>query len=111
MTCRSTLKVCMKTFLLSIFIGVALEVLFFMLAVFADGACHCVKPTVVFFPYGGIALLRSWESLSLPLLILQFPAYSLILARVRGWSWRLLALLVILILHVAFAVIGLITYR
>ena len=57
----------MKTLIISILIGVTLSVCFFVLAVLSDGACHCVKPTIVFFPYAGIALARSWESISLPL--------------------------------------------
>jgi hypothetical protein len=101
----------MKKLLLGILIGATLEVLFFVLAALADGACHCVKPTIVLFPYAGITLLRSWESVSLPLLMLQFPVYSVITARVSGWRWKLVSLLIILVLHVMSAAVGLTLYR
>ncbi len=101
----------MRKLLLSILVGAILEVLFFLMAGLADGACHCVKPTIVLFPYAGIVLLRSWESVSLPLLTLQFPVYSVIITTVSGWRWKLVSLLIILILHAASAVIGLMLYH
>ncbi len=101
----------MKRLLIAILIGVALSVIFFVLAVFSDGACHCVKPTIVFFPYGGIALSRSRESISLPLIALQFPIYSVVIAKVRGAGWRVVALLILLIFHAAAVTVGLNLYH
>ena len=101
----------MKRILLAIVIGIVLTVVFFALAGFSDGACHCVKPTIVFFPYAGIALSRSWESISLPLIALQFLIYSVVIARLKGAGWRVLALLILLILHAAAATVGLKLYH
>jgi hypothetical protein len=97
----------MKSVLIVILIGVILGVVFFALAGFSDGACHCVKPTIVFFPYAGIALGLSWESVSLPLIALQFPAYSVLIAKARGAGWRILAFLVLIFTHAVAVAVGL----
>jgi hypothetical protein len=101
----------MKTLIISILIGVALSVLFFVLAVLSDGACHCVKPTVVFFPYAGIALARSWESVSLPLMAIQFPLYSVIVAMVRGSRRKTLVFIALFACHVVVTLVGLKLYH
>ncbi len=101
----------MKSLLIAILIGVALSVIFFVFAVFSDGACHCVKPTIVFFPYAGIALSRSWESISLPLIALQFPIYSVVTAKVRGAVWRVMALLILLMFHAVAVIVSLKLYH
>jgi hypothetical protein len=101
----------MKTLLIGILIGVVLSVFFFVLAALSDGACHCVKPTIIFFPYAGIALACSWESVSLPLIALQFPIYSVVMAKVRGGRWKVLALLILLVFHAAAATVGLKLYH
>lgn len=97
----------MKNVLIGFAIGVLFTVLFFILAALADGACHCVKPTIIFFPYAGVALARSWESISLPLMTLQFPVYAILIAKVRGNRWKLLTLLILVLLHIGTAAIGL----
>jgi hypothetical protein len=89
----------MKRFLIGIVAGVVLTVVFFLITAFADGACHCVKPTIVVFPYAALALSRSWESVSLPLILLQFPIYSILIAKVTGIRFRLLTLAIVLALH------------
>jgi len=71
----------MKKLLIAILVGIALGVFFFVVAMLADGACHCVKPTIVLFPYAGIALLDSWEYVSLPLMAIQFPLYATAIAK------------------------------
>jgi hypothetical protein len=97
----------MKNILIGLAIGVVLTVLSFILAALADGACHCVKPTIIFFPYAALALTRSWESISLPLMALQFPIYAISIAKVRGIRWKLLTFIILVLLHVGSAAIGL----
>ncbi len=75
----------------------------FIVAAALDGACHCVTPTIALFPYGAIALTLSRESLSLPLMVLQFPIYSLIVATSRTARIRILFVLGLLVIHVTCA--------
>jgi hypothetical protein len=101
----------MKTLIISILIGLALGVFFFVLAVLSDGACHCVKPTVVFFPYAGIALAQSWESVSLPLMAIQFPLYAVIVAPMRGTRRKTLVVVTLFVCHVLVTLVGLKLYH
>jgi hypothetical protein len=101
----------MKKFLISGVVGVALTVVFFLLTAFADGACHCVKPTIIVFPYAALALSRSWESASLPLIALQFPIYSILIARISGIRLKVLTLAIVIALHAATATVAWIIVR
>jgi hypothetical protein len=96
----------MKKFLIGIVVGVALTVVFFLLTALADGACHCVKPTIIVFPYAALALSRSWEYASLPLIVLQFPVYSILIARVTGIRFKVLTLAIVIALHAATATLA-----
>ncbi|HYW70372.1 MAG TPA: hypothetical protein VE961_05025 [Pyrinomonadaceae bacterium] len=98
----------MKHLLIGIAVGVALTVGFFILTTLADGACHCVKPTIVFFPYAALALSRSWSSLSLPLMALQYPLYSIVVSIIRGLRLKLVALAIFIALHILAASAGLV---
>ena len=87
-------------------------VVFFLLAGFAGGACHCETPVTVFFPYWMIALgAFNWESISNILLIIQFPVYALAMARARGDNWKALTFLILLTLHVAAVITAFRVYR
>lgn len=98
--------------LIPILVGIGLMVLFFFLAGFAGGACHCVSPTAVFFPYSALAWgAFDWESTGLLLLTLQYPLYSITIARVRGISWKALAVLILLAFHVAAVTVALRVYQ
>ena len=101
----------MKKMLIAILIGIAFGVFFFVVAVLADGACHCVKPTIVLYPYAGIALLYSWEYVSLPLMAIQFPVYAAAIAKAKRVRWTALSVLIILLLHALLAFVGLRLYR
>jgi hypothetical protein len=102
----------MKRVLIAILAGVILSVFFFALAVVSDGACHCVKPTIILFPYSAIALEGlAWDSISLPLMAIQFPLYAVILAKVKGSRHRTLAFVVLLALHTAATLVGLKLYH
>jgi hypothetical protein len=100
----------MKRVLIPILVGVVLSVFFFALAVVSDGACHCVKPTIILFPCVGLAEGLGWEFISLPLMALQFPIYSVVIAKVRGGGWRILVFLILLVIHAVAAVVGLRVY-
>jgi hypothetical protein len=101
----------MKSILIGILVGVALSVIFFVLTVVSDGACHCVKPTIIFFPYAAVALSRSLESASLALMLIQFPVYSVVVAKVGRGGWKIVALLILLVFHGVAAVVGLQLYH
>jgi hypothetical protein len=94
----------MKQRILSLLIALAISVVitiaFFFAAGFAGGACHCMTPVSVLFPYGTfIGMRTSWENTSLLATVLQFPLYAIIIGIVAGWRWKLLASLVILVVH------------
>ena len=92
----------MKGILLALLIGIALTTVAILGAGMAGGACHCETPTIVFFPFAmlGVYGLR-WESISLPLVLLQYPVYSLFLAAVRKVSSNAFALvlLIMIVIH------------
>lgn len=102
----------MKRILIAIVIGIVLTVVFFALAGFFGGACHCVTPTTIFFPYAAIVFgTTSWDSIGLVLIALQFPLYSIILIGVRGNIWRALSFLILLLSHAEALVVGLKVYH
>jgi hypothetical protein len=109
---RKKLLIEMKRILVGILVGIAFTILFFLVAMFSDGACHCVKPTIIFFPYSSIALEKlAWDSISLPLMILQFPIYSMLLAGIKNRTKKALILLTLLTCHLVAATIGLTLHR
>src|SRR5882724_11238402 len=102
----------MKRVFFPILIGIAVTVLFVLLGRFAGGACRCLTPTTIFFPYGTIVLQHtSRESIGLVLIALQFPLYSVVLANVGGGRRRILALLILSATHVAATLVGLTVYH
>src|SRR3954453_1918129 len=96
----------MKKSLIGIVAGIGLTGVFFLLTALADGACHCVKPTIIVFPYAALALSRSWESASLPLLVLQFPIYSILMAKTQGIRLKVLTLAIVVALHAVTATLA-----
>ena len=98
----------MKRILVGILVGILVTVLFFLVAMFSDGACHCVRPTIIFFPYSAIALEKSAPDLmSLALMVLQFPIYSVLLAGIKNRTRRVLTALTLLACHLIAASMGL----
>lgn len=96
----------MKRVLIAILVGVVLTLLLFALAGLLGGACHCMTPTTAFFPYGAIILGRfSTESLGLLMIVIQFPLYAVVLAKVNGWERKMVVALLLLTLHVAVALV------
>lgn len=79
---------------------------------FLGGACHCMIPMMLFFPYGTIVVMRtSWQAVGIVLLILQFPLYVILLTSLSGRGRKGLALLVLLAGHAAASVLGLTVFR
>jgi len=102
----------MKKVFIPILIGIGLTVVFVLLGGLAGGACHCLTPTTIFFPYGTSVLQHtSRESAGFLLIALQFPVYSIILANVSRGRRRILTLLILFAVHGAAALVGLIVYQ
>jgi hypothetical protein len=98
--------------LVPISVGIVLTVLLFALAGFAGGACHCVTPIAVLFPYTAIARgAFSWESISIVLVTLQYPLYLITIARARDMGWKILTFLILLAFHVAAVTVALRVYQ
>jgi hypothetical protein len=100
------------TILNPILIGIGLMVLFFLLAGLAGGACHCVSPVAVFFPYSAIAWgAFDLQSIGSLLFFLQYPVYTLTIAKARSSNWKALAFLILLALHIAAVIPALRVYQ
>lgn len=69
---------------------------------FLGGACHCMTPVSILFPFGTFISMRtSWETAGYLAHMFQFPLYAAIIALVPQ---RLLTAGAILIVHVIAAV-------
>jgi hypothetical protein len=106
----------MKRLVLSLLIALpssaVVTVLLLFASGFAGGACHCMTPVSVLFPYGTFITMRtSWETTGFYTDILQFPLYGLVVAIANGWRKRLLAATVILGVHSIAAIGALTMYR
>lgn len=103
----------MKRILLSLLIALPISAVVTVLLVlasgFAGGACHCMTPVSIFFPYGTFITMRtSWEATGGWTTMLQFPVYAAIIALANGWRKRLVASLVLLVIH-SIAAVGAVT--
>jgi hypothetical protein len=80
-------------------IGILVTVVLFFATGFATGACHCVTPTIVIFPFSAL-LLASLDSqaTSAAVLFLQFPIYAITIGMPQGWK-RLWAAVAVLTSH------------
>jgi hypothetical protein len=102
----------MKRTLIAIAIGIILTVVFFALAGFFGGACHCVTPTAIFFPYAAIVFgITSWDSVGLVLIALEFPLYAIVLIVVRGIKWWAISFAILLLGHTVALLVGLKVYH
>src|SRR5947207_3125239 len=98
----------MKRVLIAILVAVLLTLLLFVLAGLLGGACHCVIPTTLLFPFGAIILGRfSAESMSFLAMAIQFPLYAVVLVKANGRERRIVALVLLTAFHVAAAVVSL----
>ena len=94
--------------LISVLVGVGVTVVLFILGGSLGGACHCMTPMTVFFPYGTIITMRSsWESIGLLVTVLQFPLYAVILAAASGGKKRYVVLGALVAVHASAVIVGL----
>ena len=101
----------MKRILIALAIGTVLTGVGFVFAGFVGGACHCVTPTTILFPYAAIVFGREWDPLGVVLLVVQYPIYAALLAWFRGIKARALALAILLLSHTAGVFVGLKVFR
>jgi hypothetical protein len=98
--------------LIALLVSVMITVVLFFAAGFAGGACHCMTPVSVLFPYGTfIGMRTSWENTGLLATVLQFPLYAITIGIVAGRRWKLLASLLILVVHSVAAIGAVNMYR
>jgi hypothetical protein len=92
----------MRRSLAAIAIGFGLTVALFVLGGMAGGACHCMTPMTVFFPYGtALSMSGEWETAGLLLITAQFPLYAWLLINAPAGSRRLLVLIALAVVHAA----------
>lgn len=103
----------MKRLFLAIAAGVLLTVVFFLIGALYSGGGHNLTAITILFPYSGLVSLSlkdtRWEFISMSLLLIQFPAYALLIA----YSGRRLIVvaIVIVLAHTVAAVIALRVYE
>ena len=77
----------------------------------AGGACHCMTPMFIVFPYGSLITERtSWDGLGVFLLFAQFPLYLTTVTFIRGVRWKVLSLVLIAASHLTASYFGLHSY-
>jgi hypothetical protein len=88
----------------SLIVSAAATAVLFVGAAMADGACHCMTSMFTLFPYGSFVMMHfSSDSFGLPLALLQFPVYAVVLTLVKGMRWKVGILLLLIALHVVAA--------
>src|ERR1043166_10251599 len=98
--------------LLAILIGSLLTAVGFLFAGFASSACNCSRPITIAFPFAAILWsLRRWESVGGVLMAFQFPAYGLLVALGKSRKQRTRYALILLAVHVAAVILGLLMYK
>lgn len=108
----------MKKTLLAILIGFVLMVLFYALGALFSGGGHDLTAIIAFFPYSlFVSILTEdtrWDRfggfVDMTLLVLQFPVYAIILATIKSGRLKVIALVILLVLHVLAAIVGLRIY-
>ena len=105
---RGSAMVLVKRLIISLLISTGLTVLLFFASGFAGGACHCMTPVTVFFPYGTFMVMRtSWETVGSLTDLFQFSFYGTILAIIDGGRKRFLVFILLTVLHLAAVVLAL----
>ena len=94
----SSLK--MRRLFLFLLGSVILTAVLFIVAAGADGACHCITPAAILFPYGIIISMGArWEIVSLLATALQFPVYALVFTAAQKTRGQVIVVLVLLVTH------------
>ena len=92
----------MRRSLAAVAIGFGLTVVLFVAGVMAGGACHCMTPMTVFFPYGtAVSMSGEWETAGLILITVQLPLYAWLLTNTPAGGKRLLLLILLAVVHAA----------
>ena len=98
-----------RSLLIAIPISIVVTVVLFFVAGFLGGACHCMTPVSVLFPYGTFITMRtSYPALGFYLDLCQFPLYAIAIAIARS---RRLAFIIVLVVHTIAAAGALTMYR
>jgi hypothetical protein len=101
----------MKRLVISVLVGIFVTLILGLAGGFFGGACHCMIPIALFFPYGTIIVMHtSWESLGFVIAAVQFPLYAAILANLLKTRRGALALLLLLAVHVVATLMALRVY-
>ena len=94
----------MTRIFVTLILSAAATAILFIGAAMADGACHCMTSMFTLFPYGSFVMMHfSSDTFGLPLALLQFPLYVLLVMLINGMRWKLGVLLLLTALHVAAA--------
>jgi hypothetical protein len=103
------MKRLVRPLLIAITISIVVTVVLFFVAGFMGGACHCMTPVSVLFPYGTFVTMRtSYEATGFYLGLGQFPLYAIVITLARR---RWLAAALVLIIHSIAAAGALTMYR
>lgn len=98
-----------REFWLPLAAGILLTVFFYFVGALLSGGGHSLTALTVFFPYGIILGQwlegTGWEFVAAAALLVQFPLYGVLLARL-GAGGRKVALLILLAAHSLAAFIG-----
>ena len=104
-----------RTFLLLLIvipISLVVSVLLLLASAFVGGACHCMTPISVVSPYGTFITMRTkFQTAGFLADIFQLPLYAAIITIMNGLRRRLIAVLIILIVHTIAAIGALTMYR
>lgn len=93
-------------------VSAVVTVVLFLASGFAGGACHCMIPVSIFFPYGTFITMRtSWEATGGYATLFQFPLYATIIALTNGQRGRLVVSIVLLIVHSVAAISAVTVYQ
>ena len=101
----------MERILIALVVSAVATAISFVGAAMADGMCHCMTSMYRMFPYGTFVMMHfSSDTFGLPLALIQFPVYAVVLTLTKGWRWRLCVLLLLIGLHVVAASLALRDY-
>lgn len=93
----------MARIIIALVISAVATAVLFVGAAMADGMSHSMRSMYTLFPYGTFVVMHFNDDVGLPLALLQFPAYAIVLTITKGKRWKLCVLLLLIALHVAAA--------
>jgi hypothetical protein len=94
----------MTRIFVALIVSAAATAVLFIGAAMADGMCHCMRSMFTLFPYGSFVMMHfSSDTFGLPLALVQFPIYVLVVMLVKGMRWKLGVILLLTALHIGAA--------